>query len=73
MLKMRLFGSAAVPASHSVMGEQAVSPALEVMPIWHGMHIMMKSSATSLNTRSVVRPIMASALTVIVSPTLYLW
>ena len=73
MLKMRLFGSAAVPASHSVMGEQAVSPALEVMPIWHGVHIMMKSSATSLDTRSVVRPIMASALTVIVSPTLYLW
>ena len=60
-------------ARQEVVVVQTADPSSEDMPIGHDMHIIVKSSATSLNTRSVVRPNMASALTVIVSPALYLW
>ena len=60
-------------ARQEVVVVQVTDPSSEDVPIGHCMHIIVKSSATSLNTRSVVRPDMASALTVIVSPALYLW
>jgi hypothetical protein len=60
-------------ARQAVVVVQVADPSSEDMPIGHCMHIIVKSSATSLNTRSLVRPGMASALTVIVSPALYLW
>ena len=60
-------------ARQEVVVVQVTDPSSEDMPIGHCMHIIVKSSVASLNTRSVVRPNMASALTVIVSPALYLW
>ena len=57
----------------AVQSPHAAAPLAANLPLGHGMHVIMKSSATSLNTKSVARPAMASAFTVIVSPTAYLW
>ena len=57
----------------AVQSPHAAAPLAANLPLEHGMHVIMKSSATSLNTKSVARPAMASAFTVIVSPTAYLW
>ena len=60
-------------ARQEVVVVHVTDPSSEDVPIGHCMHIIVKSSVASLNTRSVVRPNMASALTVTVSPALYLW